>query len=381
MSAQPTSRPGQAHANAIRRESAGASETAETVTTNGCSAQSGNERADAARSARFSASETAEAITTNGCSEQSGDERADAARSARFSTSETAEAVTTNSLPEGHGEEWPPYPPANWRLLITGYADGMTNMAIDEAIMRAVTEGLALPTLRFYAWNPPCISIGYSQSLASEIDLERCRRDGIDWVRRPTGGRAILHTDELTYSVVLPQDDPRAFGGVVESYRHLSRGLVAGLEQLKVNVVQASYQDKKDQPASAVCFDIPSHYEVTVDGRKLVGSAQTRRRNVVLQHGTLPLYGDITRLIDYLNLPSDAERDLLRVKLTGRAITLHQALGRRVELDDAVSAMRAGFAGALNLELTPGELTAEERRWAEELRQERYSQTEWNEAR
>ena len=99
--------------------------------------------------------------------------------------------------------------------------------------MRAVMEELVPPTLRFYAWNPPCISVGYSQSLAAEIDLARCRRDGVDWVRRPTGGRAILHTDELTYSIVLSQDDPRAFGGVVESYRHLSRGLVSGLDAVE----------------------------------------------------------------------------------------------------------------------------------------------------
>jgi len=284
--------------------------------------------------------------------------------------------------PDNNSEECAPaYPRAQWRLIISGYADGMTNMAIDEAIMRSVTEEKSPPTLRFYAWSPPCVSVGYSQSLAAEIDLARCRQDGVDWVRRPTGGRAILHTDELTYSIVLPQDDPRAFGGVVESYRHLSRGLVSGLTQLQLDVVQANYQDDKPRPSSAVCFDIPSHYEVTVNGRKLVGSAQTRRRGVVLQHGTLPLYGDITRLIDYIQLPSDVERDAMRTKLIARAITLQEALDRRVELDEAIRAMQAGFAEALNLDLLSGELTPEETCWAEELRQERYCQTEWNEAR
>ena len=104
------------------------------------------------------------------------------------------------------------YAPATWRLIDSGYADGATNMAVDEAIMRAVAERLVPPTLRFYGWQPPCVSIGYAQSLEAEIDLERCRRDGVDWVRRPTGGRAILHTDELTYSVAAPQDDPRTAG-------------------------------------------------------------------------------------------------------------------------------------------------------------------------
>ena len=106
-----------------------------------------------------------------------------------------------------------------WRLLSTGFADGPTNMAVDETIMESVGEGMAAPTLRFYGWHPPCISIGYAQRLEKEIDLEKCREDGIQWVRRPTGGRAILHTDELTYSLALAADDPRVRGGVMESYR------------------------------------------------------------------------------------------------------------------------------------------------------------------
>ena len=112
-------------------------------------------------------------------------------------------------------------------------------MAIDEAILWAVAEGKSLPTLRFYGWQPPCLSIGYSQSMEGEVDVDRCREAGIDFVRRPTGGRAILHADELTYSVVAPQAEPRVAGGVVESYRRLSAGLVAGLRGLGVDACQA----------------------------------------------------------------------------------------------------------------------------------------------
>jgi lipoate-protein ligase A len=271
------------------------------------------------------------------------------------------------------------YPPARWRLLITGFADGATNMAIDEAIMRGVLEGLAPSTLRFYGWEPPCVSIGYSQSLEKEIDLARCAGAGVDWVRRPTGGRAILHVDELTYSVVTRLDDPRAAGGVVESYRRLSRGLVAGLSLLGVPAIQAEYQRNENTNGfSSACFDVPSHYEVTVDGKKLVGSAQVRRQGVLLQHGTLPLYGDITRLVDYLRLDSDAEREALRRKLAQRAATLETALGRRVEFEEAARAMAQGFAQALNLELVAGELTPQEREWAEEGRRLRYANPEWN---
>ncbi len=275
----------------------------------------------------------------------------------------------------------PDYPPAAWRLLDTGYRDGATNMAIDEAILRGVAEQVAPPTLRFFGWQPACVSLGYAQPFA-EVDTERCRADGVEWVRRPTGGRAILHTDELTYSVVLPQDDPRAFGGVVESYRHLSGGLMAGLTLLRLNVAQAA---PRQQPAekselSAACFDLPSHYEVTVESRKLVGSAQTRRLGVVLQHGTLPLTGDITRLIQYLKL-APAEKATLRVKLQARATTLEAVLGRRVSFAETAAAMAAGFAAALRLQLVAGELTPQEQAWAAELRAERFANPTWTEQR
>ncbi|MGA9352036.1 MAG: hypothetical protein WBW48_25020, partial [Anaerolineae bacterium] len=121
------------------------------------------------------------------------------------------------------------YPAANWRLLKTGLVDGATNMAIDEAILWAVAEGKSPPTLRFYGWEPPCLSIGFSQSMEGEVDVDKCLESGIGFVRRPTGGRAILHADELTYSVVAPQTEPRVAGGVIESYRRLSLGLIAGL--------------------------------------------------------------------------------------------------------------------------------------------------------
>ncbi len=275
----------------------------------------------------------------------------------------------------------PDYPPAQWRLLNTGFRDGATNMAIDEALLRGVAEKVSPPTLRFFGWQPACVSLGYAQPF-SEVDVERCRADGVDWVRRPTGGRAILHTDELTYSVVLPQDDPRAFGGVVESYRHLSRGLMAGLALLRLNVAQAVPQSRpaEKRDLSAACFDLPSHYEVTVESRKLVGSAQTRRLGVVLQHGTLPLTGDITRLANYLKL-TDEGRAGLRQKLLARATTLEAVLGRPISFDEAAQAMAAGFAAELRLELIAGDLTAQEQEWTAQLRAEHFGNAAWTEQR
>ena len=268
------------------------------------------------------------------------------------------------------------YPAATWRLLITGAQDGPTNMAIDEAIVMAVGEGVAPPTVRFFAWQPPCLSLGYAQD-AAEADVDRCRARGWDIVRRPTGGRAILHIDELTYSVVAPASDPRVAGGVLESYNRLSEALVAGLHHLGLMPERAKpiYQDRG--ALGAACFDGPAGYEITVGGRKLIGSAQMRRQGLVLQHGALPLEGDIARIAQALAFESEGERRALEARLRFRATTLHLALGRRVTFEEAADALAAGFAQALNLTLVPGDLTPRERELAEWLRREKYGHEAW----
>lgn len=268
------------------------------------------------------------------------------------------------------------YPAATWRLLISGANDGPTNMAVDEAVVLAVGEGDAPPTLRFFAWQPPCLSLGYAQA-AAEVDLDRCRAHGWGVVRRPTGGRAILHIDELTYSVVAPAQDPRVAGGVIESYERLSAALVAGLHRLGLRPERARpvYPDRG--ALGPACFDGPSQYEITVGGRKLVGSAQMRRQGLVLQHGALPLEGDIARIAQALAFETEGERRALEARLRFRATTLHLALGRRVTFAEAAEALAAGFAETLNLTLAPGDLTPRESELAERLRREKYANDAW----
>lgn len=269
------------------------------------------------------------------------------------------------------------YPMARWRLLYTGEADGATNMAIDEAILHAVAQELAPPTLRLFAWQPPCLSLGQAQSF-DDVDWEACVARGYHVVRRPTGGRAILHTDELTYSVTAPEAEPRVAGGILPSYRRLSAGLLEGLRLLDVPGVEAHHPEAAEEKArdealnGPVCFQAPSTYEITVAGKKLVGSAQVRREGVVLQHGTLPLVGDLARICDVLAAHPD------RARVQSRATTVEGVLGRTVSFGQAAEAMARGFAAALNVELTPGDLLQEERAWAEEARRERYSSDAWN---
>ena len=262
------------------------------------------------------------------------------------------------------------YPHSAWRLLNTGHLDGAMNMAIDEAIGRAVQASLVLPTLRFFGWNPACLSIGQAQP-GAEVDRAACRTLGVEVVRRPTGGRAILHIDELTYSVIAPNTEPRVVGSIVDSYRRLSEGLLRGLMLMGVPRPAAVQLRQEQREVGPVCFEAPSNYEIVFDGKKLVGSAQMRKPGVVLQHGTLPLHGDIARISHCLVAKSDPDR------VRQRATTVEAAIGRMIAFDDAARFMAQGLAETLDLDLHVGALIDQERAWAAELRHEKYAADEW----
>jgi lipoate-protein ligase A len=270
-------------------------------------------------------------------------------------------------------ENFSTLPYATWRLLDTGESDGTTNMAVDEAIMYAVRKKKSPPTLRFYGWSPPCVSIGYMQSI-DEIDLEICREKGYSLVRRLTGGRAVLHIDELTYSVIASQKEAQVAGDILTSYQRLSLGLVKGLQILGCNVTQSDRFNSLKQGSSA-CFEIPSHYEVKSYGRKLIGSAQVRRNGVVLQHGAIPLKGDVSRLIDVLSI-SELDKDNLREKLLKRAIALDEAMRRNVTYDELVKVIVKGFEQALNLNFETEMLSDYEKVEAGKLKL-KYLDDEW----
>lgn len=264
-----------------------------------------------------------------------------------------------------------------WRLLVTGTTDGPNNMAIDQAIMEAVAESRVPPTLRFYAWDPACLSLGHMQPLA---DVDRARLEGCGWdlVRRITGGRAILHTDELTYSVTVKAGDPIVAGDIVQSYRHLSEALRRGLEHLGAAVEADRRLDAAQQAKGPVCFEVPSHYEITAGGKKLIGSAQVRKIGAVLQHGSIPLTGDIARICEALVFESEQKRAEAREHVHQRATTVEEVLGRVTSWDEAVTVFTASFAEVFDLVLTPDDLTPGEQARAGVLRAERYAAGAWN---
>ena len=269
----------------------------------------------------------------------------------------------------------------NWRIINSGFANAATNMAVDEAILLAHSAGKVPPTLRFYGWQPAAVSLGYFQRARSEIDFEQCKERNIDVVRRLTGGRAVLHDAELTYSIVVQEDNPLIPKTITASYRYFSNGLLAGLEELgiqaQMTVPAAAYGQRKKQPASAACFDAPSHYEVTVEGRKLAGSAQVRKNGVILQHGSLLLRFSAEQFVELLRLQSAEKRQQTVQMLKSRATSIEEVLGRPVTWQDVYRPMPAAFESALRIKLVNAELTEEEEAVSGELAAAKYSQDSW----
>ena len=269
-------------------------------------------------------------------------------------------------------------PRAVWRLIKTPPTHGAWNMAVDEAILESTSKSIHPPTLRLYAWEPACLSLGYAQP-ASDVDTSALQVHGWELVRRPTGGRAILHTDELTYSVCGPDSDPILSGDILSSYKRISSAILSALEHIGLGV-QALPKEKEKPGAQPepICFEVPSNYEITIQGKKLVGSAQSRRIGGVLQHGTLPLTGDLTRITQALVFPDEASRQTAGERLLQRATTIESSLGTAISWDHAAEAFTTAFEDVLHLDLQPSNLTPEELSRAEELVATKYAHPDWN---
>jgi lipoate-protein ligase A len=273
---------------------------------------------------------------------------------------------------------------SSWRLIKTPPAHGAWNMALDESLLEGVQIERALPVLRLYAWEPPCLSLGVAQP-AADANMPALQERGWELVRRPTGGRAILHTDELTYSVIGPQTEPRLSGSVLESYQRLSLALLEALRLLSVPALSEAEPAPSDtnNPKGPICFEVPSNYEITVNGKKLIGSAQARRKAGVLQHGSLPLYGDLGRIAEVLKFASSQDQIGVSAqvaaveRLLERATTIETCLGRPITWKAASEAFAKGFQSALNLELIPSEPSNLELQRAEELVREKYAHPSW----
>ena len=270
-----------------------------------------------------------------------------------------------------------------WYYVNSGPCTPSFNMALDEALLDWHSEGLIPPVVRFYEWNPATLSIGYFQSVEKEIDMEAVKRLGLGFVRRPTGGRGVLHEHELTYSVIVSEAYPNMPATVTEAYRVISEGLLLGFQQLGLDAYfSIPDTDEKRQelkkPKSGVCFDSPSWYELVVEGKKVAGSAQTRQKGVILQHGAILLDIDEDKLIQTFKFASEALRDRVKASLSKKAVAINRISQNPVTIDECKVAFKKGFEDALQIELVEFTLTEEQEKYVQELEKKRYANDEWN---
>jgi lipoate-protein ligase A len=267
-----------------------------------------------------------------------------------------------------------------WRFLNTGFHDAFFNMACDEILLRQVSSGESDPAFRVYGWSPPAISFGYAQLIDREVDAERCRAAGIDVVRRVTGGRAVLHWDELTYSVVCRADDPLVGGSIMETYSTISRCLVEGLRLFGVRGAALEHSEgptihsHTGRNAAPPCFSSSIRHEIVVGGRKLIGSAQRRVDGTVLQHGSLLIGPAHKRIVEFLRR-GDAEA--VRVDLDHGTTCLKEILEIDIDFNTLGEALRQGVERTLGIAVESSSLTDHDVECIIRLAREKYTTEEW----
>jgi len=233
-------------------------------------------------------------------------------------------------------------------------------MAIDRAILVTNSKGRVPPTVRFYGWLPAAISIGYFQSLVDEVNLDACEKLGIDYVRRITGGGAVFHKDELTYSIVVSQSHPEIPKNILKSYTRICGAVMKGLQQLGI---QSSYVPIND---------------IISDGRKISGNAQTRKMGTVLQHGTVLINVDVELMFSLLKVPNEKIKDKLIQDVKQRVTSLKNIVGREISFEEVSTALKKGFEEEFHIELIEEALSREEMKLAKSYEKECFGTDEWN---
>lgn len=245
----------------------------------------------------------------------------------------------------------------NWRFIKTAVNSCALNMALDEACMNAVREGTVLPTMRLYRWQPSAISIGYFQSLKREVDLDACKHYEVDVVRRQTGGGAVYHDydGEITYSIVAPESFFSK--NIIESYQEMCGWVINGLKTVGIDAEFVPIND------------------IVVAGKKISGNAQTRKRGVLLQHGTILCNVDVKKMFSLLKVPDEKMRDKLIAVVEDRVTSIHHL---KPELDFKAIEIALFDSFTAGKEVKIQEWTEKEQHMARELAQEKYGSNDWN---
>ncbi|MCW3976068.1 MAG: lipoate--protein ligase family protein [Candidatus Bathyarchaeota archaeon] len=249
-----------------------------------------------------------------------------------------------------------------WRLIGININDAYMNMAIDEAIAKFISKKRVPNTIRFYRWRPSAVSIGYFQSITEEVNLDLCNKLKIDVVRRNTGGGAVYHdTDgELTYSTIIDLDNPFITQDIMKSYEIICSGLILGLKKFSIT---AEFRPIND---------------IVVDGKKISGNAQTRRFDSFLQHGTILVDSNISKMFKVLKISNEKISDKMIKKAEERVTNLKKLLRSSVSFEEVFQALKMGFEETLGITLDEGKLTSEEQKLALKLKKEKYLKKSWN---
>lgn len=270
---------------------------------------------------------------------------------------------------------------SKWRFIDGGCADGTWHMAVDQAVMESVTEGTALPTLRLYRWNPPCLTLGYFQKADRDVNFQMCKEKGITVTRRLTGGRAVLHQHELCYSLVLPRKMDGLDESVTISYRQLSCGLAEAFALLDVPVVMTKPAVHQSKHSGGACFDALSAYELAAEGKKIVGSAQARRDGALLQHGSILNDLDVDLLFAIMKDEDPQRLAQAKASFLEKATSIRHVIGRTIAYDLLFEAFKKGFMMALHRDFgawfEEGTLSDNELERAKELQHSVYQDEAW----
>ncbi|MUK87788.1 octanoyltransferase [Ornithinibacillus sp. L9] len=266
----------------------------------------------------------------------------------------------------------------DWFFLDSGHQDAAINMALDESLLNWHSKGEIPPTLRFYGWSTPTLSVGHYQRVHDSINFNAMKNYRCQFVRRLTGGSAVLHDNELTYSIVISEDHPAIPASVREAYYVLSKGLYEGFKNLTITVDYATPENSEKKDRSAVCFEKAAFYEMIVDGKKLSGNAQTRKKGCLLQHGSIPMSMNAKMLYDLFRFPSEKIKQRKLAAFQNKAITVDQLKNKVHTFDMMKNAFYQGFEKGLHINLHPFELS--DSRWQEvyHLAETKYRSEEWN---
>ena len=265
-----------------------------------------------------------------------------------------------------------------WGFIDTGSQDASINMAIDELLLHWHGEGKIPPTLRFYQWSAPSLSVGRFQKVEKTIDFKGVEKYNCQFVRRLTGGSAVLHDDELTYSLVVSEQHPAIPKSVREAYYILSKGVLEGYKNLGIHADYAIPAEKSGLDRTAVCFEKIAHYEMIVEGKKISGNAQTRMNGVLLQHGSIPMSIDKQMLFDLFLFSSEKAKQRQRDRFSKKATTINEYTHDQHEYALLKAAFYNGFQTGLGITLKPFQLSHDQWKEVYDLSRTKYATDSWN---